>query len=253
MATITLTKHNGFFVYDDYYKGRSALRIRELNSMYPAQNIKRSKSHNVVEAVLISKQWYDSRATAYSAVSAPTFKANYDLVADDYMGVNLTSMCNLIQSRPETQALAKKTALEGSTLNAFKAYSILGTKEFYRDDNEVVPFETSVKVGGDVRAYLIHPKHYQALNQAPVATVYAGTGNGTLSAKLCPVGAVSETITITAIDPTHFNVVGSVTGAMGVATVGTLFANTQIEISLTAGSIAFVAGDMFTVTSFAAY
>lgn len=251
MATITLTKSNGTFVFDDYYSGKSALRIRELNTENPSQNIKRSKTYTSVEAVLISKQWYDNKMTTFNSINAPMFKGSFNVVTDDYMGVNMTTMCNLIQGKAETNALVKKTALEGSTINAFKTYTILGTKEFYRDDNEVVPFETSVKVGGDIRAYLVHPGFYKALNQTPTATIYAGTGNGTLSAALCS-GAIAETITITATDATHFNVVGSISGVIGIATVGTLFISTQIEILLTAGSVGFVAGDMFTVTSFAA-
>jgi hypothetical protein len=167
MATKIFTKANGTFVYDDYYRGRSALRIRELNSENPAQNIKRSKTYSAVDAVLVSKTWYDGRIAAFAAAMTPLPNTEYEAVADDHMGVNLSTMCNLILGRAETHALVKKTALEGSKINAYKSYTILGTKEFYRDDNEAVPFETSVKVGGDIRAYLIHPEYYKALCQTP--------------------------------------------------------------------------------------
>ena len=258
MTTITLIKDTGTFVYDDYYYGRSALRIRELNDQNPAQNIKRSKSHQTVEAVLISANWYDTQIAAFTSVNAPSFKNNYELVADDYMGQNVSTMCNLIQSYPETTRLQRKVDDEGTTIYAFKAYTLVGTKEFYRDET-IKPFlETKdklvgdVKVGGDIRAYLVHPSYYQSLMQTPVATTYVGTGNGTLLAELCPAGAIAETITITATDATHFNVVGSVSGAIGVAVVGTTFVSLQIEVTLTAGTISFIAGDAFVVTSFAA-
>ena len=250
MATISLIKNVTNLVYDDYLDGKSALRIRELSEQNPAQNIKRSKAHSTVEAVLVSAAWYDTHIATFTAVNAPAFNTDYTLTTDDFVGYNISSICNLIQSYPETAALQKKTVLEGSTLNAFKTYKIVGTKEFYRDGNEIVPFEPYAKVGGDVRAYLVHPKFYQSLDHTPVATVYAGTGNGTLSSALC-YEAIAETITVTATDATHFNVVGSVSGLMGVVIAGTVFANTKIEISIAVGSIAFVAGDAFTLNSFA--
>jgi hypothetical protein len=250
MTTISLIKNVTNLVYDDYVYGKSALRIRELSEQNPAQNIKRSKASFNIEAVLVSVAWYDAHIAAFAAVGAPAFNTDYALIADDFIGSNISTMCNLIQSYPETMALQKKTVLEGSTLNAFRTYKIIGTKEFYRDGNEIVPFEPYAKVGGDVRAYLVHPKFYQSLNQTPVATVYAGVGNGTLSSALC-YEAIAETIAITATDATHFNVVGSVSGLMGIAAVGTTFANTKIKLLLTTGGIAFVAGDVFTVNSFA--
>jgi flagellar hook protein FlgE len=60
---------------------------------------------------------------------------------------------------------------------------------------------------------------------------------------------VPETITMTAIDATHFAVSGSVSGALGTATVGTAFTSPQIGFTLAAGSTAFVAGDAFTVAT----
>jgi flagellar hook protein FlgE len=52
---------------------------------------------------------------------------------------------------------------------------------------------------------------------------YTGTGNGTITNVAAGAGAVAETITITAVDATHFSVSGSVSGALGTATVGTPF------------------------------
>jgi flagellar hook protein FlgE len=86
---------------------------------------------------------------------------------------------------------------------------------------------------------------------APTASVptYAGTGNGAMSAVTAGAGSVAETITMTAIDATHFAVSGSVSGALGTATVGTPFTSSQINFTITAGSTPFVANDAFTLNT----
>jgi len=246
MTTVTLVKPSSYFIYDDYLRGRAALRVKELSSANPVQSIHRAKNHAPIDAVLVSAAWYDAKLVTFAGAS--TFKTEFDNVSDDYVGVNLSTMINLILGRSETTALTKKTALEGLSLNHFKGYSIVATKEYYADGNDAVPFDS--KFGGDIKAYLLHPAFYASLLQAPVAIVYAGAGNGTLASALT-LNAVAETITITATSATSFTVVGSVSGALGVATVGELFKSSQIEVLLTAGTVLFGAGDAFTVTSFA--
>jgi flagellar hook protein FlgE len=81
------------------------------------------------------------------------------------------------------------------------------------------------------------------------APVFAGTGNGTMTGVTAGPGSVAETITVKALDATHFSVVGSVSGALGTATVGTPFASGQINFTLNAGGTAFVAADTFTVAT----
>jgi hypothetical protein len=78
---------------------------------------------------------------------------------------------------------------------------------------------------------------------------YAGTGTGTLTAYSGGASSVAETFTITATSSTSFTVVGTVTGSIGPATVGTPFAHATIEFTLTAGGMAFVSGDVFTLST----
>ena len=76
---------------------------------------------------------------------------------------------------------------------------------------------------------------------------YTGTGNGKLEVEAGP-DSVAETITLTALtDTSTFSVVGSVSGAIGTTTVGTRFTSAQVNLLITAGGIAFVAGDAWTV------
>jgi len=252
MATQTLLKNDGTFVYEDYLNGRAALRIRELNSANPSQGIKRTSNDSTNEAVLVSKDWYDARVAAYAAVGAATFTNIKELVDDDFMGKNLQLMTDLIQGRYQTNERTKKVVAEGITQNDFKVFTITDLKEFYPDNSTVIPFEQSVKVGGDVLALLLHTAHYAALGAAPVTTTYAGTGDGTLEIQLHHGGAITETITITATSATMFSVAGSTSGAIGTATVGTVFESPQLRLLITDGGSSFVGCDVFTVASVAA-
>lgn len=78
---------------------------------------------------------------------------------------------------------------------------------------------------------------------------YAGTGDGTFTAYSGGASSVAETWEVTATSPTSFTVVGSVTGSIGPATVGTPFAHATIEFLLTAGGTAFVSGDKFELST----
>jgi flagellar hook protein FlgE len=81
------------------------------------------------------------------------------------------------------------------------------------------------------------------------APTYAATnvGNGTVSALAATGATVAQTITLTATSATQFSVVGSVSGNLGTATVGTPFTSGQLDFTINAGSTAFGAGDTITV------
>ncbi len=81
------------------------------------------------------------------------------------------------------------------------------------------------------------------------APAFTGTGTGTMTGVTARVGSVPETISMTAIDATHFAVTGSVSGTLGTATVGVPFTSGQIGFTIAAGGTAFVAGDKFTVAT----
>ena len=88
-----------------------------------------------------------------------------------------------------------------------------------------------------------------ATTAGTAAPTYAGTGNGTISGLAAGAGSAAETITIKAVDATHFTVSGSVSGVLGTATVGTPFTSGQLSFTLNAGATPFVAGDTFTVAT----
>ncbi len=81
------------------------------------------------------------------------------------------------------------------------------------------------------------------------APVFAGVGTGTMTGVAAEADSAAETITVTALDATHFSVVGSVSGPLGTATVGTPFVSGQLGFTINAGGTAFVAGDKFTVAT----
>lgn len=76
-----------------------------------------------------------------------------------------------------------------------------------------------------------------------------GTGNGDLINYAGKTATVAQTITATATSSTSFTVVGSVSGALGTATVGTPFSSAQIDFTITAGGTAYVAGDVWTINT----
>jgi len=79
------------------------------------------------------------------------------------------------------------------------------------------------------------------------SVTFTGTGTGRLEIEAGP-DPVAETITLTALtDVTTFSVVGSVSGAIGTATVGTRFTSAQVNLLITAGATTFVAGDAWAV------
>ena len=75
------------------------------------------------------------------------------------------------------------------------------------------------------------------------------TGNGTCTQVYGGPDAVAENITLTFSNATTAAVVGSVSGAMGNATVGTLFSNANVEFLLTAGSAAWVNLDTIVIVT----
>lgn len=77
----------------------------------------------------------------------------------------------------------------------------------------------------------------------------ANTENGTCTQVYGGPDAVAENITLTFSNATTAAVVGSVSGALGNATVGTLFSNANVEFLLTAGSAAWINGDTIVIVT----
>ena len=87
--------------------------------------------------------------------------------------------------------------------------------------------------------------------------VFTGTGNGTMTAVAVYSGVTkTETITATVVTPIAnggvFNVNGSLSGPLGLATVGVNFVSPVISFIINDGSTDFVLGDNFTVATTAA-
>lgn len=78
---------------------------------------------------------------------------------------------------------------------------------------------------------------------------YAGTGTGDLVDYLGTATSVAETFTLTAINATTFSVVGSTSGALANATVGTPYTSARIAFTIEAGATPFVAGDAFAINT----
>lgn len=86
-------------------------------------------------------------------------------------------------------------------------------------------------------------------NGSASGLTYAGTGTGLLTGYKGGSASVAETFTLTATSATNFTVVGSVTGALAAATVGTPYTGTKIQFLISAGGTAFIAGDVFVLNT----
>jgi hypothetical protein len=75
------------------------------------------------------------------------------------------------------------------------------------------------------------------------------TGTGTCTQVYGGPDAVAETITVTLSNATTATVVGSVSGPLADATVGTLYQSAKVEFMLTAGATAFVNTDSFAIVT----
>ena len=85
----------------------------------------------------------------------------------------------------------------------------------------------------------------------PVTTTpnLMGVGNGSISGLTVVSPMVQlENFTLVATGPSSFNVTGSKTGLIGIATVGVPFTSNKVNFTIDAGSTPFVAGDYFTFT-----
>ena len=80
---------------------------------------------------------------------------------------------------------------------------------------------------------------------------YGGTnvGNGTLTGLAATAATSTQTVTLTATSATTFSVVGSVSGALGTATVGVPFTSPQADFTINAGSTAWAVGDTATIAA----
>jgi hypothetical protein len=87
------------------------------------------------------------------------------------------------------------------------------------------------------------------------STSYLGTGNGTISTVTLGASAVTETFTLTctvaALNGGTFSVVGSVTGALANATVGTPYTSAYINFTINDGTTDYAVGDAYTVVVYA--
>jgi len=253
MATVTILKHgDGIYTFSDYAgPAKASGTLADLgNSTVPFQAIHRRKD-TPIEAYLVQASWYQAQVASFGAVSAAVFAANVVAKTDDYLGGNLSKMVNLLLGQAEVPEQAAETIELGFSAKAFLVYEITNTALAILNPNAVV-MDSDITYGGSAIAYLLHPAHYNALINAPQATGYAGTGDGSIAVSQYPGFAIAETLTATctaaAAGGGTFAIHGSTNGSYGSATVGTPFETTYFELLISAGAVDFDVGDEFTVT-----
>ncbi|ARF52779.1 head decoration protein [Pantoea stewartii] len=91
----------------------------------------------------------------------------------------------------------------------------------------------------------------QSLKSVAAVAASGNTGNGTLAVSLGTAAEVGA-YTLTATSATSFTLKDPTGTAVGTVTAGTAFDSNQLDLTVTAGATAFVAGDVFTITVSAA-
>ncbi len=86
-------------------------------------------------------------------------------------------------------------------------------------------------------------------NGSAFGICFTGAGNGNITGHRGTPSSVAETFTLTATSSSSFTVVGSTSGAMGTATVGSAFSCSKIMFTLNAGATPFSAGDAFKINT----
>jgi hypothetical protein len=130
--------------------------------------------------------------------------------------------------------------------------------EFHGDSrNEYGLFALNQFLGVGNRAFVVRanidttdePISYPTLGTpAAISTSFNGLGNGVLGTVTATSNQVRpQTISITFTSSTNFTVTGSISGYVGVGVVGTPFASTVVNFTVTAGLVPFATGDKFTV------
>ncbi len=108
---------------------------------------------------------------------------------------------------------------------------------------------TALKTAGTNPTLAVKLQGTQDADVVTSVTPGANTGNGTCTQVYGGPDALAENITLTFSNATTAAVVGSVSDALGNATVGTLFSNANVEFLLTAGSAAWINGDTIVIVT----
>lgn len=251
MSSTVFISTNEFLTYDDLQGHRAIQTLRQLNSTNPALAIKRKSSSQEILGYLVKNDFLTERLDTYEADQAAVFAFEETLKDANYLARNVSHIMDLLQGRVQVPSQGAAFAREGLSIDAFRVFTFEDTKAFYVDDADDVVMEPDTKRKGNILGYILHPAHYASLNTTPATGSYTGTGNGTISVTLKPSSSIAETLTFTATSATQFSVVGGDSGALGTATVGTLFDSVGFTALITAGSTPFIAGDEFTVESLA--
>lgn len=108
---------------------------------------------------------------------------------------------------------------------------------------------TAINTAGTNPTLAVKLQGTQDADVVTSVTPGANTGNGTCTQVYGGPDALAENITLTFSNATTAAVFGSVSDALGNATVGTLFSNANVEFLLTAGSAAWINGDTIVIVT----
>lgn len=210
-----------------------------------------------ITAELGEVQLKDNWKVCFPWINLITSGGNKLVYADSQIGRDDVTDAGLLVLHP----LSKADADKSSDYNIYKALSSGKSDIVYGPSGQAklkVVFNVFPDFATIPARFLTYGDPAIGLIHASAASaVYTGTGNGTLtSVSVFDTTTKTETITIKNVTPQSnagiFFVSGSVSGALGLATVGVPFVSNQIAFTLNDGTVDFILNDQFTIATTAA-
>jgi hypothetical protein len=209
-----------------------------------------------VKLTLAESKNKDNWKVAFPFNKEITSGPNKQMYFDMAVGTSLYALSKQLVLHP----LANNDSDKSGDFLFYKAVAKSATEVKYGPDKQVgleVEFMIFPDTATSPARYCVHgDPAIGAVAATLTQSSFTGTGNGTLSAISAGSQAVTETLTLTCIHAATnggiFEVIGSVSGSLGNARVGTPFLTSKGNFTIGDGTTDFIVGDVFALASTAA-
>lgn len=169
MATKTLLKNDGKFVYDDYKPQKIGKRLVDLG-VDEIQPVRRTTNGPIV-AYMVSETWFQAKVEEFDLASTAMPDAIFDEVSDDFVAHNFSTLVNTINGVSQVKSQIPKTNAEGPQVGKYKGYILINTKPYkmdpYLTKNETFASSQAIVEGAVKKARLLDPAHFNEIFTGP--------------------------------------------------------------------------------------
>lgn len=213
-----------------------------------------------IETSLVETQYKDNWKVLFAPYKLVTQGGNKAFYFDSQVGQSMAALSKVLILHP----LSKVDTDKSGDVYVWKAVAMPASNlDFSSSDQQKlkVTFEVYPDFTTQPPRYLIYGDPAVGLQDATAGAATAGTGNsgnGTVTSIVVTDNTLTETITLQCVTAVAnggvFNVQGSTSGPLGLATVGIGFSapNNEIAFLINDGTNDFVVNDSFTIATTAA-